>query len=29
VSFQNTAVQNGNLNHAASPQDLLALAHWM
>jgi putative ATP-dependent endonuclease of OLD family len=29
VSFLNTAVQNGNLNHAASPQDLLALAHWM
>jgi putative ATP-dependent endonuclease of OLD family len=29
VSFLNTAVQNGNLNHATSPQDLLALAHWI
>lgn len=29
VNFLNTAVQNGNLNHATSPQDLLALAQWM
>lgn len=29
VNFLNTAVQNGNLNHAASPQELLALANWM
>ena len=29
VNFLNTAVQNGNLNHATSPQNLLALAQWM
>jgi putative ATP-dependent endonuclease of OLD family len=29
VNFLNTAVQNGNLNHATRPQDLLALAQWM
>lgn len=29
VSFLNIAIQAGNLNHAASPQDLHDLAHWM
>jgi putative ATP-dependent endonuclease of OLD family len=29
VKFLNTAVQNGNLNHATSPQDLIDLAQWM
>lgn len=29
IGFLNTAVQTGSLNHAASPQDLHALAHWM
>lgn len=29
VGFLNTVIQNGNLNHATSPQDLLALAQWM
>jgi len=29
IGFINTARQNGNLNHAVSPQDLLDLASWM
>lgn len=29
IGFVNTARQNGNLNHAASPQAILDLVHWM
>ena len=29
IGFVNTARQNGNLNHATSPQTLVDLAHWM
>lgn len=29
IAFVNTARQNGNLNHATSPQALVDLAHWM
>jgi putative ATP-dependent endonuclease of OLD family len=29
VAFVNTARQNGNLNHATSPQTLIDLVHWM